>query len=484
MSIVSHDVPFVGIAFGLTLALLFPAPSAAQVKPTLRSVPQVDGFWEGPYDWPHTSTHTAVLTGGNVLGYSAGPNAQGIVWTEFDPVHYQVAGGFLAKNLFDAGHVVGPDGRLMIAGGTSFDPSTGALLGPTHTEFFDPWTHTWSPGDDMEHGRINGTLVSLADGSVLALAGIDEHGAFGATVERFDPTLGWHELVGADLPLPTFPRAHLLSFGGVFVAGPDPVSWLLDPYTPTWYPVAQMSAAYRAAGCSVLVPGFQDRVLAIGGSADGTFGSATCETIDLAQSSVAWQPADALERARMFHHALLLPDGTVLVVGGAEFDDPAAAVHAAEVYHPKQDHWRTLAASKRGHAHHSSAALLPDGRVLVAGGDDQSSIEIFWPPYMFRPRPAIEHVASDWHFGAASTLDLADVDASDIERVALLRPVTSTHSIAFDQRYVDLSFGVSGDRQLVVDAPANPNVAPLGVYLLVVVDSKGTPSVAQFVYLS
>ncbi|MCK6444833.1 MAG: DUF1929 domain-containing protein [Planctomycetes bacterium] len=483
MSNSRHDVSFVRTALGLTLVLSFSATSAAQVKPTQRSVPQVDGFWEGPYDWPHNSVHTALLPTGNVASFAYGASALDVLWTEFDPFHYAGTGGFLAKSLFCGGHVLFADGRLLVAGGTLSDPDSGHVKGPTHTEFYSPWTHAWSAGDDMNHGRFYPTLVTLGDGRVLALSGINELGEYEPTSEIYDDVLGWNEIAGADLVQDLYPRAHLTTSGAVFVAGPGPVSTLLDPVAPAWYPIATTQASYRAEGCSVLLPGAPDRVLLIGGTSDGASGDASCERIDLHAAHPQWEPAAPMEFPRFHHNALFLADGSVLVFGGAEFDDPAATVYPCEIYSPNADHWRTVASVKRPRLYHSSGVLLPDGRVLVGGGDGEATIEIYWPPYMFRPRPEVEVSPGTLQYGTAFTLDLVHVAASDIGRVALIRPVATTHSVAMDQRYVDLTFGVSGDRQLVVDAPTNPNAAPLGFYMLVVVDRHGTPSVATMVYL-
>ncbi len=83
---------------------------------------------------------------------------------------------------------------------------------------------------------------------------------------------------------------------------------------------------------------------------------------------------------RCCHTATLLPNGEVLVVGGASigvflFDFAlfaADGLTSAEIYNPTRNDWRAVEPMKIGHAWHS-ATLLPDGRVLIAGGDDDYS---------------------------------------------------------------------------------------------------------------
>ena len=104
---------------------------------------------------------------------------------------------------------------------------------------------------------------------------------------------------------------------------------------------------------------------------------------------------------RAFHNTTLLPDGTVLVTGGGtalDGYDISKAVLAAELWSPATETWRTLAAAAVPRLYHSTALLLPDGRVLMAGsGNDgpavnQTQAELFSPPYLFKgARPTISN---------------------------------------------------------------------------------------------
>jgi hypothetical protein len=88
--------------------------------------------------------------------------------------------------------------------------------------------------------------------------------------------------------------------------------------------------------------------------------------------------------ARRQHNATILPDGTVLVTGGTRgggAGDEAfnnlnlgQPVHIAELWDPrkkvKTGQWTMLAAEQTDRCYHSTAVLLPDGRVLSAGGGE------------------------------------------------------------------------------------------------------------------
>ena len=135
--------------------------------------------------------------------------------------------------------------------------------------------------------------------------------------------------------------------------------------------------------------------------------------------------------------------------------------------------------------YHSTAVLLPDGRVISSGSDNHASTdityEIYSPPYLFKgARPVIQSPPTSLTYGAKFNITTAD--ASSITRVALVRPGATTHADDFDQRYVDLAFTV-GAKGVQATAPANGNQAPPGFYMLVIVNSSGVPSVMPFLQL-
>ena len=97
----------------------------------------------------------------------------------------------------------------------------------------------------------------------------------------------------------------------------------------------------------------------------------SAETIDLNVASPAWTQAAPMKYPRRQHNATSLADGTVLVTGGTSspgFNDATNAVLPAELWNPATKQWTALAAMKVARCYHSTALLLPDGRVLSAGG--------------------------------------------------------------------------------------------------------------------
>jgi hypothetical protein len=201
---------------------------------------------------------------------------------------------------------------------------------------------------------------------------------------------------------------------------------------------------------------------------------------------------------RRQHNLTVLADGTVLATGGnssgASLVDLNAGVYAAELWNPATGQWKTLAAMQVTRQYHSTALLLPDGRVLSSGGGicgtcDQvgylaKNAELFSPPYLFQadgtlaPRPVIASAPATTTYGEQFTIGTGD--AAAIRKVALLRLGAVTHSDNMEQRYIPLAFA-PGTTSLTATAPANANVAPPGMYMLFVVDANGVPSVARMI---
>src|SRR5262249_40053147 len=134
--------------------------------------------------------------------------------------------------------------------------------------------------------------------------------------------------------------------------------------------------------------------------------------------------------------------------------------------------------------YHSTALLMPDGRVWTGGGTSpqqpfqpptqaQKQIEIFDPPYPAGPRPAI--FAAPGAVSYADRFEIRVPQANSIASAVLMRCGSSTHAFNPDQRAVYLEFDVNGDDVLTLAAPPNGTVAPPGTYMLFVVDRAGRP---------
>ena len=453
------------------------------------------GQWGPVVDWPVVGVHAALMPDGRVLAYdSVGDNA-----TETYPVHdhtratmWDPATGTQTPvwvdtgyNVFCSGLAHLTDGRLFLAGGNL----DSALNGIRQTHVFDPSSGTWSLGPTMAAGRWYPTVTPLRNGEMLITSG-------GPSVPEVRTTAGnLRTLSTASLSQPLYPWIDVAPDGRAFVSGPDTTLRSLNTDgTGSWQSFGQRDAINRSYGSHV--PYDVGKILVAGGGAS----SRDARVIDINGATPSVTPSSPMANGRRQHNLTVLADGSVLATGGnssgAGLVDLANGVYAAERWNPASGTWTTLAAESVTRQYHSTALLLPDGRVLSSGGGicgtcDEvgylaKNAQVFTPPYLFKTdgsgqladRPVIDTAPAVASYGLP--FQISTPQAASIARVALVRLGAVTHSVNMEQRYVPLSF-TAGTGSLTATAPVNANVAPPGVYMLFIVGTDGVPSVAKMV---
>jgi hypothetical protein len=474
------------------------------------------GSWSMPYEtqMPNGSAfhvaHAAVLKTGWVLFLPESSTKTTLLWDPSDEVN-PVFDHMLDtpdEMLFCSGHAFLSDGRLLVVGGGGGGPS-----GVNRAWKFDPVAKTWTKtAGDMTHARWYPTVVTLSDERrVLAVGGRPSVG----TAEVYDELSDSFTLLSGpdvvrDFPQ-LYPGLHLLPGGEIFYtrtgfgsagAGPggfgDPnptnaYCRVDPPGDGKWVELeSTMEFPDRVRGMSVLLldpcePSV--RALVIGG---GTVpGNETAEMLTLSTLNPAWSHAMTIPggEGRNNVNAVLLPDGKVFVVGGTS--DPSVP---CALFDPEKHTWRSMARANYRKQYHSVAVLLPSGKVAATGGSNYGGgsnvIEIFSPPYLFKMdgspavRPSIANAPALVHHSGGS-FAVESPEAADVERVVLVRPMAVTHQTDSEQRVIRMPFARSGTTLTVtVPDPDHPHgTAPRGHYMLFVIDDKGVPSDARFIFL-
>jgi galactose oxidase len=411
-------------------------------------------------------------------------------------------------NLFCSGHAFLPDGRLLVVGGHRRDGD-----GLNQTTVYDPFHDSWTPSSVMNDGRWYPTATGLADGSVLILSGSFRPPGGNSVLNIVPQVWSGGTLTSiANNPngaLDLYPRAHVAASGRVLTTGSVEETWSLDiSGGGHWTDLGIKRAnGQRDYAPSVLYD--VDKVVYIGG---GLPPIANAERIDLTQAHPAWQdpntPNARMTFPRRQHNATILPDGSVLVTGGTRSGgnappenfnnlDPGQPVHVAELWDPLSGTWTQLAAEEVDRCYHSTAVLLPDGRVLSAGGgeffpveavtqandpaDTHRDAQLFSPPYLFKgPRPVISTAPDAVNYGA--TFHVGTAQANDVDTVTWVRLSSVTHSFNTGQRFVKLDHKL-GAGGLDVTAPSSPNHCPPGHYMMFLIHA-GVPSVAKIMRVS
>jgi hypothetical protein len=515
----------------------------------LATPPEEGGAWSAPF--PHRSygMHAALLPTGKVIFWSLPLNGQsdaneGVAWL-WDPAAGTGPGAFedVDPPLVDSdgdgtlerapiwcsGQSFLPDGRLLIAGGNrqwpDYDAGATDYIGWEAVFTFNPFSETWARQPDMAGGRWYPSQVLTGDGSTYIASGYDKDPMGGAANKRLERFLPSPDMDGTDgvvavIGSPTgtsfglYPHLFALPDGKVAVAGPirSDVA-LLDTATGVWdrlfdqNGMRPLMSQNRVGGTAVLQPsgpGGSDVVTDIGGWANTGEGStydpsvATTETIDFSPASgmPRWVQDAPLNVARANHNTVLLPDGSMVTVGGGAGRSNAAGVRAmyddgrsrpVELRDAGGGPWRLGAPQAEDRGYHSTALLLPDGRVMSAGDDvhpddDGDTIELYSPPYLFRgERPAIG--AAPAAVGYGQQFDVAS-SSPGLTRAVLMAPSATTHAADMTQRHVELEVaGRPAGGGLTVRSPGHRNLAPPGYYMLFVLNEAGVPSVSRWVRL-
>ncbi|MHB8586598.1 MAG: galactose oxidase-like domain-containing protein [Thermoplasmatota archaeon] len=551
------------------------APAAFEVPPTNGSSPTVSGLWEQPFDGLVPAVNMALLPDGRVLYYSGveanesdqNPADQTFFTTTpllgssavWDPatgattVYPSSASG--AHDLFCTGITILPNGEVLAAGGTQWEtlPNTATpVQGTNDTRLFNGTS--WSFGPNMLERRWYPSVIELADGRALVASGIKnltDPSTMDSIVEVYDGThwtaithpLAQHGDVEVQpMNLPMYPRLFVVPGGplkgqvfysttgtlwGPFGERPEEAIWslqqALDTSTGTWTTLGPSVLGARQHGAVVplmLNPsnGYAPQLLTFGGTLErSVIATPTAEIADLSTNPPTNHLIAPMADPRWHVNGVLLPNGNVLAVGGGLYDDVVvhgaqdAYVMNAEQYNPSAGNWTTLAPMTVPRAYHSTAILLPDGRVLVGGNVPlpnpspqvrgtvnpqiaETRLQIFDPPYLFldspNHRPVIDptsvppHVAYGQHVEIRVN-NLVNLGRS-LQSMVLVKPGATTHAFNADQRGIDVVAHLNGNGTVDLTMPPDGTVAPPGTYMLFAnanVQGQAFPSVAAFVHI-
>jgi galactose oxidase-like protein len=254
-----------------------------------------------------------------------------------------------------------PNGKVLIVGGYTGCDSTCRPV--ASAELYDPASGTFAPTGRMTAAHTTGAVL-LPDGRVLIAGADSTHTA--PSLEIYDPTSGTFSAAGKTATLTGAVSTTLLNDGRVLLSGTvgtfppgaelyDPASGISTPVAnwpqfDVWFPLV------LADGSVLLLSNDSDPE--IYDAAAGTFRPLSSPYSGIAGSISHYYPVRS---------AILLLNGTVLFTGDNSFSND----RRAELYNPATGTFAATGSLSTARNFHS-ATLLPDGTVLVAGGEDQS----------------------------------------------------------------------------------------------------------------
>lgn len=315
------------------------------------------------------------------------------------------ATGNLSVRRFSQSATLLPNGKVLIAGGMERNGKYDASA-----EIYDPRTGKFSAIGSMSTAREGHAAILLRNGKVLIAGGSPGTGTYLATAELYDPATGIFHSTGNMAG----PRAHaaavLLNDGKVLLIGGDGAhederlssAELYDPATGRFTATGSMHVPRNMHTAVLLKDG---RVLVVGGSSAGSYPSshieASAEIYDPATGRFSMTGSMNAPRHKLA--AALLPDGKVLVVGGSDNRDWRGQYASAELYDPATGRFSNDGEmSFRRFKLIQTAVRLPDGRVLIAGGAERPEI---YDPATKSFRPVNGTVGEGRYFSTATLLN-------------------------------------------------------------------------------
>jgi hypothetical protein len=457
--------------------------------------PQPQGQWGSLLTFPMVAISSILMDDGNFIFWDGWQQPEPTeVWNPAAPQTFTTINA--PDSVFCDGAAQLPDGRIIVIGGYG-GLSTGQI-GIVDTNIFDPATNTWTRVADMNTPRWYPTLTELSDGRYVAISGNSTNASTWAdTPEVYDPTTNTWTLLSkvstSQVHEVEYPFSYLIPNGNILNIGPsEDVTHELNVGSQTWTPVGGASGLLNGSSVQYL-PG---KILYSGGAASvntPTPAQATTAVLDTNAATPQWRQTSPMLYPRMYHTLTMLANGQVLAVGGENSSDQkviTSGVLPTEIWDPTSETWSAAAPIAASRNYHSTAVLMPDGSVLVAGGGHPNSLadagqdsgQIYSPSYLFNgPRPTITSAPSSTTYG--STISVSTPDAASISAVNLVSLGTDTHQMDMNQHFVPLSF-TAGSGSINVTMPSSSSVAPPGHYMLFILNKQGTPSVASIIGIS
>ncbi|MDX1913594.1 MAG: galactose oxidase-like domain-containing protein [Saprospiraceae bacterium] len=385
------------------------------------------------------------------------------------------------------------NGNIIMAGGTDQE-----VYGPGTRKIkqYNVFTKTWQTLPLMLDYRWYPSMIQLADGRLLITGGGGLNNPVRVnTTELYDPLTGqteWADTIA--IRNEQSPILTLYSGKALMTFRPPQ---LFDPVTGQWDLAADFVQGNRMPnGDHVdheLVHLPEGDVIAIGFKPfPAGSGGNLVERYDPVADT--WTLGADFAPLRSRSETVLTPDRRILVLAGAKEDpaDPAPVnqwgyMDLTDQYDPYADAWRRLAPMPRKREYHALAILVPDGRIIVVGGEGApgnepplSIIDAYEPPYLLRGvRPQILNLEkTDYQRGETIHFDVARTNAPTSVILQSTQAVTHMMNCG-ENRFLDLNFSVE-NQAVSAEIPDDSLKALPGWYLLwAMVDD--IPSVARIV---
>ena len=256
--------------------------------------------------------------------------------------------------------------------------------------------------------------------------------------------------------------------------------------------VLTIGSPVGASNSTVMID--KDLVMVFGGKQSGAEYSPSNKAlkIDFSDSSnPKISKINSMLKPRANADATILPNGEIFINGGHSLEDLKFSIFSPEIYDPINEKSTLMSKAYFRRNYHSSSLLLPNGTILVSGGDVWNS-EIFYPPYLFtknwegktilEKRPLIDKIEKTIERGNI-TLKLDENFPLDIGKFTLISTGSVTHAQGSEPKFRSLKFKKTKINEFIIEIPDNKNELQNGSYMIFAIRKNGTPSEGAIINL-
>ncbi len=503
--------PWSSIAVMALVAMMFSSivilepvtADSAQAAPAAPIARDPGGRWGPVEDWPMMAIHAALDSNGRVVTYGTNPDGRQTgrfiydIWTPSPSAAsgHNTLDNTTRTDIFCSLQLNRPDtGDMVLFGGDNWTGTTTNNLGNADITQIDASSGAIAPLPGMNRARWYATGTTMPNGSFYVQGG--KGGA--DRPERWSPQRG-SELLSINTSAIGwfYPRNFVAPDGRIFGFSSEGTMYYVSEALNRLDVVGRLPAGHRGDTSAAVMfePG---RILLFGGP------SPEALVIDITGGGApVITSAGTMSSIRRWANGTILPDGRVLATGGAvknsvgnvpEPIETYGTNFTAEIWDPRTGRWTVGDEAQVPRLYHSTALLLPDGRVLTAGGGSPGPVtntdaELYHPDYLTTasgspmPRPQITALSNDT-LTAGQRLAITVPSGTDVARVTLVKTGSVTHSFNMEQRFVELDFRLNraaGGDIVVTHLPDNDATITPGYYLVSVLDGNGIPSPSKLV---
>lgn len=469
----------------------------------------VKGVMSSTAEWPVVPIHVALTPDGRLMSFGRDPDSASEMtydvwdWRQgFGADSHLTLPNRVGTDLFCSNQLLLSSGEMLITGGDTrikTDPNSiggQALLGNSDANVFNSDTNQVTRRGQMNQPRWYASMTALPWGEIYVQGGEvnvnTAEKAKNAEVATEDGS-SFRLLTGIDVDdlFPYYPRNFVTRTGHI-VGWSHNASFRIDPRGEGSIVRFPNLAGFELNNGSLAVMYRPGKVFLGGG------GKPLAIRADINSGEPVYEAVPDMSSPRLWGTATVLVDGKVLIanggnsdtsIAGATLGDPAYHV---DIYDPDTNSYTRGASMKFPRLYHSTAILLPDATVLLAGGGLPGPVtnqngEVYYPPYLFNDdgslatRPLIERAPTV--LSPLSSFEVQVKAGDQIDQVVLVKTGAVTHSFDMDQRYVPLQFSQSG-QTLSASMSEFAADTPPGFYHLFVLNSDGTPSISSILRMN